>query len=280
MALFENLDPKVLFFAIAVLGISIIILLKKIESSLSTRIIEGKNEKKQEDYFKIQIIKLKKSNSAPEAELKNINNLARNFLIKTFNKGRTSSYYDLSEFFRKKGKQNIENFCQKMVEIYYSGEKIDKSKLKELIIVLEKIIETESVHEPKTEEIKPSFKDKIMEKIKQINKIEKKSEQQIKKMVDLPSLDLEEEKETGQEDDLIEKEEMKKEMNEKTVIEPRMIEKKVEVATPKLEFKKEKIKFEKIKIKKNEPKEYKYIESIDMLDRIKQRMKNNSFAKN
>lgn len=116
----------------------IIIYLNFINKRLDQKIKQEKNR------FILYKNRLRELDAKPELtkkDLEILSKLARDFFKERFNLGYNLSYVELSEIFKKEDLDERVEFCDKMSQILYAGEKIDTKELKELVNLLLDIIE-------------------------------------------------------------------------------------------------------------------------------------------
>jgi len=101
------------------------------------------------------------SKKLPDVKLELIDLLFRDFIVKKFHLAKGNEYAEMIDYFLQKNKLDLASFCHIMVEALYSGEKIDGQKIKILIQDLQTIILKEQSQAsgkfPKKEKIKDLF---------------------------------------------------------------------------------------------------------------------------
>ena len=102
-----------------------------------------KGRKERENYYIIKTKNLKESRDIYSKKLNDINILAREFFQETFNIDKQQSYLVILEKFKGKNKPKIIEFSQKMPGALYSGDRLDKKKLDNLMNLLDGIIHDE-----------------------------------------------------------------------------------------------------------------------------------------
>lgn len=132
------LDILSIALVIIILGI-IIAYLISVNRKLNKRIEQEKNRF---ILYRKELIELDNKHTLNKNDLETLNKLARDFFKERFNIGYTLSYLEISEIFKKEGLDERVHFCDKMGEILYAGEKVDPVEIKELVHVLQDIVET------------------------------------------------------------------------------------------------------------------------------------------
>lgn len=196
------------------------------------------------------IVQLKRKNPAPQEILDYVDSFGRIFLNERFGLSGNMGYGEMQEFFVKQGKTKIALFCQKMIEARYSGNALAKEDLDKLLRLLESILT----------DYEKSLKHEMNEAIRRIY-LERMKVPFAKQLAILyfKFKNLIERKETGEE--------------HPAGAEPGMPEsaaKSLETYKPTF-FKPEKIEIKNYKTPKT-PMDNKYIEYVDILDRIKNRV--------
>lgn len=234
----------IIFLLIAIVVLMERVVLRKKEATLQDPVYEYTKEMKE----------LKKSNIETQQLLYRIDLLARKALSQS-TPGEHVDYSQLAETYKEK--PHIVQFCEAMTESLYAGERITPQQTKNLVHTLEDMLKGEGklvLIEEKSDKIETKqgfFLDKIIEKLamgvgKKITDAKVAEEQ--KKAI--------EEKQKMQEEQEIKSEKA-------------------------MDFKKEHIVLpEKSKKKQNDKKEYHYIESIDVLDRIEKKLNSKKALKN
>jgi len=123
---------------IIIILVAVIIALKVLEKRFR-KVIELRKNSKSLLYRK-EIRNLKNYGEDPERLVDSIDNIARNFFKDAFDFDYNLEYSELAEKFTQLKKEDGVNFCNLMFSLNYSGEKIDREKLAELIDLLDKII--------------------------------------------------------------------------------------------------------------------------------------------
>ena len=181
----EFFEPLVIFLiSIAVfLGIFVLALLiiqNKVKRKVKIKIERAESE----IILKKKTEEIKKAEKSAEQMLKEIEIISRKFFSETFKLRKGLDYTEMEEFFRKRNKQKIAQFCNQMIQVIYSGEQITQQRLDVLIKNLETVIDEEikplaKVIEPKIrlpERPKEELIEKIKPKIKESKEeIEKKT---------------------------------------------------------------------------------------------------------
>lgn len=186
--------------------------------------------------------------------LSRIDSLAKKVLSQNVSSNGQLDYSQLAQM--NKQKLSLVNFCDTMAELLYSGEKITAQESKALLMNLENVMRDEGklvLIEHRHEEIEKErfFFDKWIENVAKkisgkINFIPKKEE-------------------TEEQNNEEEPEEVEKKEEKEVEVDPRKeLEK---ISTKIVPVKSKKIE------KKKEKEEYRYIESLDVLDRIENKLK-------
>ncbi len=116
----------------------IIVYLTSINKKLNQKI---KQEKNRFLLYKNKLWELETKQTLTKKDLETLSRLARDFFKERFNLDYNLSYAELSEKFRKEGLDERVEFCDKMLQILYAGEKVDDRGLKSLMNLLLSIIE-------------------------------------------------------------------------------------------------------------------------------------------
>jgi len=122
---------------VAVILIVIISVLININRKLDKKI---QLEKSRIEFYQKQIKKIR-SSSSPQNSIKQLNDLAREFFKEKLSLKYSKTYIELAEIFKKKRKNNEENFCNSMNEIMYSKTIITMKRINELIDMFAEIVE-------------------------------------------------------------------------------------------------------------------------------------------
>lgn len=131
------LDIASIVLVIVILGI-IVFYLISINKKLKKRI---ELEKNRFILYKRGLSILDNKNTLIKSDLETLNKLARDFFEERFNIGYTLSYLEISEIFKKEGLDERVHFCDRMAEILYAGEKVEQEEIRDLIHILQDIIE-------------------------------------------------------------------------------------------------------------------------------------------
>jgi hypothetical protein len=131
------IDVISIVLVILILGI-IITYLVSVNKKLNQRIEQEKNRF---ILYKKKLTELETKPTLTKSDLETLSKLARDFFKERFNLSYTLSYLEISEVFRKEGLDERVHFCDKMAEILYAGEKVSEDEIKELIHILQDIIE-------------------------------------------------------------------------------------------------------------------------------------------
>ncbi len=153
------LTPKIILLGVfSLILLIVIITLFFVNRKLKKKVNIKELVDEEEDFLKKNLNELKNSNKPPEILLNSIDLFARNFFLENFKLDSNLDYSEMIRIFKEKKKDRLAIFCKKMLEILYSGERINKDKIKILLDELENIINEEH---PKLkemtiqEEIKP-----------------------------------------------------------------------------------------------------------------------------
>jgi len=158
-----------LFLAIILLTLAII-LLYFLEKKINKRVEQIKNDRNV--FYKKEIKKLIEIKLVKERMLEHINNLAREFFREAFDIPSSMEYSEMIEKFKNMGKREAISFCNLLSEVEYSGEPIDKNKIRALLRLLEKIIEKNKIISQEEKEEKKQATPIIPDVRKQENPIE------------------------------------------------------------------------------------------------------------
>jgi len=131
------LDLISISLVIIILGI-IITYLISINKRLNKRI---EFEKNRFILYKKSLLELDLKHTLNKNDLERLNKLARDFFKERFNLAYTLSYFEISKLFRKEKLDERVKFCDKMAGILYAGDKIDPIEIKDLIHILQEIVE-------------------------------------------------------------------------------------------------------------------------------------------
>lgn len=104
-------------------------------------------------YYRRKISELKSMKGSPEKIFDAINETARNFFKEAFNLSLNLEYLELVEEFKKKKKLLCMSFCKMMSDLNYSGKEIDEEKIKDLLELLEQIINKNKIYSKEEGEI-------------------------------------------------------------------------------------------------------------------------------
>lgn len=124
-----------------------------------------------------QIEKLKRLKESPETLLEVLDVIAQDFLKKKFHIRKAIEYSDLIEFFTAKNKPQIIDFCRRMNEALYSGQTLTGGNIEDLITDLESIILKE---DPGHNEYESKKDPKLYSLIDKISLFETKKEKAVK----------------------------------------------------------------------------------------------------
>ena len=123
---------------VIIILIIIIVYLNHVNRKLNQRI---KQEKNRFILYKNRLWELEAKQALTKKDLEMISKLARDFFKERFNLNYNLSYVELSQIFKKEGLDERLEFCDKMLQILYAGEKVDTKEIKKMITLLLSIIE-------------------------------------------------------------------------------------------------------------------------------------------
>jgi hypothetical protein len=127
--------------SIALVIIILVIIISHL-SSINKKLDQKiKQEKNRFILYKNRLWELDAKQILTKKDMEILSKLARDFFKERFNLSYNLSYVELSDIFRKEGLDKRVEFCDKMSQILYAGEKLDTKELKELINLLLDIIE-------------------------------------------------------------------------------------------------------------------------------------------
>ncbi|PIN88999.1 hypothetical protein COU60_04970 [Candidatus Pacearchaeota archaeon CG10_big_fil_rev_8_21_14_0_10_34_76] len=89
--------------------------------------------------------KLKKSKKSSSEQVNELDKLSRKFFRDAFHINPNLEYSEIIGFFKKKNKRKIVNYCNSFINLYYTGEKISKNKVKEMISQFDDILRKERI---------------------------------------------------------------------------------------------------------------------------------------
>jgi len=135
----EVISPVYILIAFIAISIIAAIILTIIELKLKKKVDSYKN--KTENIYVSELRKIASSNKENEKKLDMINDLAKKFFSEFFNTSPFLTYSEMVEEFKKRKEQKPREFCELMLFVYYSGEKITNEKINEIIRKLKEIIE-------------------------------------------------------------------------------------------------------------------------------------------
>jgi hypothetical protein len=124
-------DTRIRFllgFIVVAIVVAIVLILIEIFFKERERSSEKKTEQTPEDRIKIYI----NSNKRPQEKLAYLNKIAKEYFEDMYDFPSTTSYSTLAEELKKLGKKKEVEFCNKMFEIFYSKEGLDKVALTSL----------------------------------------------------------------------------------------------------------------------------------------------------
>lgn len=124
---------------ITALGILIVIILSliSIEGKLRLMLME---EVLRERDTEEKVLYLERSKDTTERKLHKLNSIGKEFLHEKFMTNEDIEYSKLIDKFKKENRKELVQFCEKMLEALYSGEKVTEEKIKEVTHLLKKIV--------------------------------------------------------------------------------------------------------------------------------------------
>ncbi len=158
MALEEELYSVVItaremgYIIIAIVVLIIVIIGLKLFERRLKKILKI-HEESRNLYYRRKISELKSMNAPPNKVFDAINDTARNFFKEAFNLSLNLEYLELVEEFKKKKKLLCMSFCKMMSDLNYSGKIVDEYKIKDLLELLEQIINKNKIYSKEEEEI-------------------------------------------------------------------------------------------------------------------------------
>ncbi len=132
------LDIVSIALVISILGI-IISYLIHINKKLNKKIQQEKNRF---ILYKSRLRELEAKQVLNRKDVEILSKLAKDFFKERFNLNYNLSYVELTEIFKKEELNQRVEFCYKMSQIFYAGEKVETREIKELINMLLEIIDT------------------------------------------------------------------------------------------------------------------------------------------
>ncbi len=130
--------PGVIFILTLVVVVVALVILVVIERRLSRSLVL---KRRRDDYFfQQQISVFKDSTKDPQERLVFLDRLARQFFHEAFGVRNDSQYTELIEELRRKRKLKSARFCELMQEGLYAGEIVDAKKVDMLAVYLESLI--------------------------------------------------------------------------------------------------------------------------------------------
>ena len=90
-----------------------------------------------------ELEKIYQSNKSQEEKVDLLDLVLRDFLAKKFHVKKDEEYTKLIDFFLQKGRVEIATFCHTMIEVVYSGEKLDTNKIKTIFDDVKNIVNNE-----------------------------------------------------------------------------------------------------------------------------------------
>ena len=249
------LNPIILFIAVSAVIVLLIIVLVVIDYQLKKK--KALERESIEYRYNKRFAALKQAKMDSVERVGSADKLARDFLAERFAVTTKSDYSQLSDFFLSKGKMHILPFCQTMTEILYSGEPVTPTNAHLIMISLESMLRREGVL---SAIIESEDKKETNLVTKAAASIQKKVEDwKAKNAIKRAARQVADRQEESKQAD---KEQLQ-------VMDPVFPVPKKVVVVPKDALK---------KASADRP-EYKYIGSVDILDRIKSRIKNKESSK-
>ncbi len=173
------LTPKIILLgAFSLVLLIAIITLFFVNRKLKKKVSIKEIEEEEEDFLKRQLNELKNSGKSPEILLNSIDLFARNFFLENFKLNVGLDYSEMVRIFKEKKKNRLAVFCQKMLEILYSGERVNRDRIRILLNELEDIINEEH---PKLKDMILEEKEEIKPIVPQIIQTREKSQQALEK---------------------------------------------------------------------------------------------------
>jgi len=137
--------PWTAFVISAGIIIVLAVILTVIERVLNRKIV-SKKEFEENIYLK-KIKHVIDSQESIKGRLKEVDKIAKDFFNEIFNISKQTSYYDLAKRFKKENKNKMAEFCEKMMNAFYSGEELKMYQLNRIINLLVDIQEEEKEKE-------------------------------------------------------------------------------------------------------------------------------------
>jgi hypothetical protein len=183
-----NSNWNIAAITISIAGIAIIIL-RAIESRNRIKIELEKNLGKETFTDKLKKIEIEKNN--PEESIKTIGIIAKDFLSEKYLLDANQSYLQLSEELFKKELFLESKFCKNITEAFYSGERVDNRLISELVKDLKEIInkkEKPITEEAKKESIIKRISEKLVEILENLGELLRKEKKKVSHELDLPEM--------------------------------------------------------------------------------------------
>lgn len=130
-----NISSIVLVIVILIIIITYLISLNK---KLNKRIEQEKNRF---ILYKKGLRELESKSALNKKDLEVLSKLARDFFKERFNLSYNLSYIEIAEIFKKEDLDERVEFCDRMAGILYAREKVDSNEIKELVNILQDIVE-------------------------------------------------------------------------------------------------------------------------------------------
>ncbi|MEK6925941.1 MAG: hypothetical protein AABW50_01540 [Nanoarchaeota archaeon] len=134
MSLISNLGYILLGF-IGIISIFLIIL-TFLEKKLHIKFLQHRFTPNQLYIKKIAMVNIEK----PEESLHYLDKVGKSFFREAFHVSGAPEYSELSEIFERKNNKKAKEFCERMTLLLYSGSKIDKDSIQELLKQLAEIV--------------------------------------------------------------------------------------------------------------------------------------------
>lgn len=131
------LDIISIVLVISILGI-IIFYLVSVNKRLNKKIEQEKNRFL---LYKNRLRELQAKQTLNKKDLEILSKLAKDFFKERFNLSYNISYVELTKIFKKEDFDQRVEFCDKMSQIFYAGEKVETREIKDLINTLLEIID-------------------------------------------------------------------------------------------------------------------------------------------
>lgn len=134
----EVISPIYILIAFIVISILAALILTIIEIRLRKKVESYKN--KTENIYVSELEKIEVSNKDTQKKLDLINDLAKRFFSEILNINSLLTYSEMAEEFKKRKEEKLKEFCELMLFVYYSEEKINNEKINEITRKLKEIM--------------------------------------------------------------------------------------------------------------------------------------------